>query len=238
MRYLVDGMNVIGTRPDGWWKDRDAAMLRLVDRLERWSARTGADAELFEGLDALAESVDKALDSQLFHVALETVFHSVRAANGYITQQQPWALKKTDPGRMEAVLRHLHTALRTYATVLQPFMPGTMARMLDQLGVPSEGRGLAALAVPLPGGTALPPPEPLPVFPAPERDAPPPPVRSALGVGEQPRRTPGDEEFSGLRPYLPGDSPRQVSWRHAARTGALLTRETDAPAGAAALALN
>ena len=43
MRYLVDGMNVIGTRPDGWWKDRDAAMARLVDRLERYSAATGAD---------------------------------------------------------------------------------------------------------------------------------------------------------------------------------------------------
>ena len=43
MRYLVDGMNVIGTRPDGWWKDRDAAMARLVDRLERWSAETGDD---------------------------------------------------------------------------------------------------------------------------------------------------------------------------------------------------
>lgn len=43
MRYLVDGMNVIGTRPDGWWKDRDAAMARLVDRLERWSAATGDD---------------------------------------------------------------------------------------------------------------------------------------------------------------------------------------------------
>jgi predicted RNA-binding protein with PIN domain len=43
MRWLVDGMNVIGTRPDGWWKDRDAAMARLVDRLERWSARTGED---------------------------------------------------------------------------------------------------------------------------------------------------------------------------------------------------
>nr|WP_221269789.1 transglutaminaseTgpA domain-containing protein [Deinococcus budaensis] len=84
----------------------------------------------------------------------------------------------------------------------------------------------------------LPPPEPLPVFPAPERDAPSPPVRSVPGAGEQDRRVSGDEEFSGLRPYLPGDSPRQVSWRHAARTGALLTRETDAPAGAAALALN
>jgi len=25
-RYLVDGMNVIGSRPDGWWRDLDAAV--------------------------------------------------------------------------------------------------------------------------------------------------------------------------------------------------------------------
>ena len=43
MRWFVDGMNVIGTRPDGWWKDRHAAMGRLVDRLERWAAETGDD---------------------------------------------------------------------------------------------------------------------------------------------------------------------------------------------------
>ena len=43
MRWLVDGMNVIGTRPDGWWKDRDAAMLALVDKLERWAAADGED---------------------------------------------------------------------------------------------------------------------------------------------------------------------------------------------------
>ena len=36
-------MNVIGTRPDGWWRDRDAAMLRLVDMLERWAAEEGED---------------------------------------------------------------------------------------------------------------------------------------------------------------------------------------------------
>ena len=41
MRWLIDGMNVIGTRPDAWWKDRDAAMLRLVDLLERWVAAGG-----------------------------------------------------------------------------------------------------------------------------------------------------------------------------------------------------
>ena len=43
MRWLIDGMNVIGSRPDGWWRDRDAAMLRLVDRLERWAAAEGED---------------------------------------------------------------------------------------------------------------------------------------------------------------------------------------------------
>lgn len=36
-------MNVIGTRPDGWWRDRNAAMLRLVDLLERWAATDGED---------------------------------------------------------------------------------------------------------------------------------------------------------------------------------------------------
>src|SRR5204863_9785958 len=43
MRWLVDAMNVIGTRPDGWWKDRHAAMVRLVDQLERWVAADGGD---------------------------------------------------------------------------------------------------------------------------------------------------------------------------------------------------
>jgi predicted RNA-binding protein with PIN domain len=43
MRWIVDGMNVIGTRPDAWWKDRDGAMLRLVDLLERWAAADGEE---------------------------------------------------------------------------------------------------------------------------------------------------------------------------------------------------
>jgi predicted RNA-binding protein with PIN domain len=43
VRWLIDGMNVIGTRPDAWWRDRHGAMVRLVDMLERWAAASGAD---------------------------------------------------------------------------------------------------------------------------------------------------------------------------------------------------
>ena len=33
MGLIVDGMNVIGSRPDGWWRDRRGAQRALVERL-------------------------------------------------------------------------------------------------------------------------------------------------------------------------------------------------------------
>jgi predicted RNA-binding protein with PIN domain len=40
-RWLVDGMNVIGSKPDGWWKDPDRAVHRLVRSLAAFAKRTG-----------------------------------------------------------------------------------------------------------------------------------------------------------------------------------------------------
>ncbi|MGH8986516.1 MAG: NYN domain-containing protein [Acidimicrobiia bacterium] len=36
--FVIDGMNVIGSRPDGWWRDRDGAARRLLDRLQALAA--------------------------------------------------------------------------------------------------------------------------------------------------------------------------------------------------------
>jgi predicted RNA-binding protein with PIN domain len=41
MTLIVDGNNVIGSRPDGWWRDRAAATARLVGQLAEWAAATG-----------------------------------------------------------------------------------------------------------------------------------------------------------------------------------------------------
>jgi len=112
-------------------------------------------------LAGLPAAMAERMERQEFHNALEAVFEVIREDNAYITREAPWALKKTDPARMEAVLRNLHDALRVFATLLQPFMPGSMARLLDQLGVPGDQRDFAALGTLLPAGIALPAPAPL-----------------------------------------------------------------------------
>jgi len=40
MPLLVDGMNVIGSRPDGWWRDRAGATARLLARLAALPGRS------------------------------------------------------------------------------------------------------------------------------------------------------------------------------------------------------
>jgi uncharacterized protein YaiI (UPF0178 family) len=41
VRWIIDAMNVIGIRPDGWWKNRRGAMVNLVENLERWASAEG-----------------------------------------------------------------------------------------------------------------------------------------------------------------------------------------------------
>ena len=49
-RYLVDGMNVIGSRPDGWWRDLDAAVVRLARCLAAWEEVEDVDVTVvFDG---------------------------------------------------------------------------------------------------------------------------------------------------------------------------------------------
>jgi predicted RNA-binding protein with PIN domain len=50
VRWLVDGNNVMGARPDGWWRDREAAARRLVAALDAFAATTGEEvAVVFDG---------------------------------------------------------------------------------------------------------------------------------------------------------------------------------------------
>jgi len=57
VRYLVDGNNVMGARPDGWWKDRVGAVRRLAADLARLATSGHQVTVVFDGaeLDDLPE---------------------------------------------------------------------------------------------------------------------------------------------------------------------------------------
>jgi predicted RNA-binding protein with PIN domain len=47
---IVDANNVIGSRPDGWWRDRPGAARRLVERIGAWAQDAGEDVlVVFDG---------------------------------------------------------------------------------------------------------------------------------------------------------------------------------------------
>jgi methionyl-tRNA synthetase len=119
---------------------------------------TEADRALLGTAAALAGKMREALARLALHEALEEAWKLIRAANAYIDHQAPWALKKADTARMEAVLLVLLEVLRTTGILLQPYMPESMGKLLDQLGIAPEQRRIAALDEPLTQGAALPPP--------------------------------------------------------------------------------
>jgi methionyl-tRNA synthetase len=77
----------------------------------------------------------------------------------------PWALKKTDPARMADVLWVLCEVIRVVALMLKPYMPQSMERLLDLLGVQGNHRHFDQISADasLAGATPLSKPEP--VFP-------------------------------------------------------------------------
>lgn len=128
-------------------------------KLPAQGRQTDEDRELLATASLLPDIMHQQIDRQALTDALEEVWKLIRACNAYIDHQAPWKLKKTDPERMADVLRVLADALRIIATVLQPYMPGSMDKMLTQLGVEKGERDFAALDTPLPAGRVLPKPE-------------------------------------------------------------------------------
>jgi predicted RNA-binding protein with PIN domain len=58
-RWLVDGMNVIGARPDGWWRDRPGAMRSLAGELGELARSSGeAVTVVFDGRPFELEPVE------------------------------------------------------------------------------------------------------------------------------------------------------------------------------------
>jgi methionyl-tRNA synthetase len=106
-----------------------------------------ADVELLAVVrEACEEDLPRHFEQLELSQGIEAWLRAVFACNQYIDVQAPWTLRKTDPDRMEAVLGTLYRAIGDLAVAIQPVVPATAARLLDQLGIPPAERDYAALA--------------------------------------------------------------------------------------------
>ncbi|MFM8350311.1 MAG: methionine--tRNA ligase [Actinomycetales bacterium] len=95
-----------------------------------------AERALQELLVTTVNQADEAMVRLDFADGIAAVRTFVEAVNGYVTEQEPWALAK-DPAnaaRLDTVLATTCESLRAIATLYHPVMPDTMTRLWQQLG--------------------------------------------------------------------------------------------------------
>jgi methionyl-tRNA synthetase len=122
---------------------------------------TGDDNALLDAAGELLEKGRNAVEVQELHNMLHPIWAVIADANRYFAGQEPWALKKSDPQRMNTVLWVTAETLRRVALLTQPVMPTASAQLLDLLGVPDNQRSFAHFGAEhcLKAGTALPAPQ-------------------------------------------------------------------------------
>ena len=94
------------------------------------------DNELKEmALSTLGE-VTKLLDTYKVSDALSKIFDLAKRCNKYIDETMPWALAKDEEkkDRLGTVLYNLIEGIRFIAVLLEPFMPETSVKILEQIG--------------------------------------------------------------------------------------------------------
>ncbi len=126
---------------------------------------TDDDIRILEAAGDILETLRGHFDRQTIHRGLAKIWRVVRDANAYFAFQEPWALKKTDPDRMNTVLYVTAEVIRQLVILTQPVMPDSCTILLNQLGVGADARDFASLGQ---NGRVLPGtplPKPQGVFP-------------------------------------------------------------------------
>ena len=91
----------------------------------------------------LAETVraaDEAFGALDFSAGIVAIKDFVDRVNGYVTEQEPWALAKDEANRdrLNTVLYTICDSLRAVAVLYNPLMPKAMSSLWQQLGAEAQ----------------------------------------------------------------------------------------------------
>jgi predicted RNA-binding protein with PIN domain len=125
-RWLVDGMNLIGSRPDRWWNDPDRAVRRLIGELDRYAAATG------EAVTAVFDRRPPDVEPGR-HGAVEVAFASRRGRNAADHEIVAMVAGDADPAGIRVVTsdRGLVERVRDHGATVEG--SGRFRRRIDQV---------------------------------------------------------------------------------------------------------
>ncbi len=93
------------------------------------------DKIFIEEFQNLFSKVKVEINQQSFHQALKLIWQVISSANKFVDEQAPWKLKNANLNRMNDVLWILSESIRTISIIIQPFMPTSASKILNQLSV-------------------------------------------------------------------------------------------------------
>jgi predicted RNA-binding protein with PIN domain len=125
-RWLVDGMNLIGSRPDRWWNDPDRAVRRLIGELDRYAAATGD--EVTAVFDRRPPDVEPGR-----HGAVEIAFASRRGRNAADDEIVSMVAGDPDPASARVVTSDRRLAERVRDMGARVEGSGRFRRRIDQV---------------------------------------------------------------------------------------------------------
>jgi methionyl-tRNA synthetase len=158
------------------WGNLASRVVAMINRYfegvvpETLGEATGAETNIHDVMAEGARKAHEAMNNFAINEAIAKVWTIVDALNGYLTEQEPWALAKDEANR-DRLARVLYTAadgLRATAVLLSPIMPIASEKLWGALGAKTTLGPLADQLVPdagshglLPGGSVVSELEPL-----------------------------------------------------------------------------
>lgn len=106
---------------------------------------TGEDRAVLEASRSAFGRVGERLERSQFKAGLQEAMRTVAEANKYISDQAPWALKKTDPERMATVLHVALQLVHDANTLLTPYLPASANKVHAMLGGTGTWTGMPRL---------------------------------------------------------------------------------------------
>jgi predicted RNA-binding protein with PIN domain len=124
---VVDAMNVIGSRPTGWWRDRDGAVRALVGRLRLLAREGGGEVRLFvdgRPIRGLAEGE---------HDGVHVLYAARRGPNAADDRIVDYVRQHEDPPSLEVVTSDRALAERVSGLGARVRRAGWLLDRLDAL---------------------------------------------------------------------------------------------------------